>query len=378
MCETLIVRSHKGSYTVHFDNRAFKELHSPQPAQHHFLVDATVARLYPRQLEGVLSARSVLVVEATEANKALDKFQGYIEHLVSRSVRRGHMLVAIGGGIVQDIACFLGATLFRGVEWSFYPTTLLAQADSCIGSKSSINVGSLKNIVGTFTPPTRVIVDATVLETLESKDIRSGVGEMLKVHAIEGPTSFARIAADYERVLAKGSVMNEYIRRSLEIKKGLIEDDEFDQGPRRVLNYGHSFGHAIESATSFSVPHGIAVTMGMDLANYVAVALGRTGVETFASMHPVLAANCTGYERTAVPLERFLSALAKDKKNTDEELTLILPDARACISLVQCRNDERFRRVCAEYLQGGVLAGDVDAAPPISARPVTPGCSALG
>lgn len=353
--ETLTITSHKGPYTVHFDDQAFATLRSPQPDQHHFIVDRHVARLYAHDLEGVLGARSVLVVEALEANKALDKFQGYIEHLVGRSMRRGHTLVAIGGGIIQDIACFLGATLFRGVDWSFYPTTLLAQADSCIGSKSSINVGSLKNLVGTFTPPSRVIVDTTVLETLESKAIRSGIGEMLKVHAINGPASFARIAADYERILADRGVMREYIHRSLEIKKRLIEEDEFDQGIRRVLNYGHSFGHAIESATSFAVPHGIAVAMGMDLANYVSVSLGLTGAETFARMHPVLAANCAGFERIDVPLDGVLWALAKDKKNSDDELTLVLPDAEARISLVRCRNDERFRAICGEYLQSRAL-----------------------
>ena len=357
--ETLTIRSHKGPYPVYFDDQAFVKLRAPQPNRHHFIVDATIARLYTRDLEGVLGAGSVLVVEATEANKALDKFQGYIEHLVARSMRRGHTLVAIGGGIVQDIACFLGATLFRGVEWSFYPTTLLAQADSCIGSKSSVNVGSLKNLVGTFTPPSHVIVDTTVLETLESKDIRSGIGEMLKVHAIDGPASFARIAADYERVLEDRGVMCEYIHRSLEIKKRLIEEDEFDQGIRRVLNYGHSFGHAIESATSFAVPHGIAVAMGMDLANYVSVSLGLTGAETFTRMHPVLAANCAGFEHSDVPLDVFLSAIAKDKKNSDDELTLVLPGAEGHISLVRCRNDERFREICAEYLQGGALAGNV-------------------
>lgn len=361
--EVLTIRSHKGPYSVYFNDSAFAELQAPQPAQHHFLVDATIARLYPRELAGVLAARSVLVVEATEANKSLDKFQHYIECLVANSIRRGHTLVAIGGGILQDIATFLAATLFRGVPWSFYPTTLLAQADSCIGSKSSINVGGLKNLVGTFTPPVKVVVDTTVLQTLASRDIQSGIGEMLKVHAIDGPAAFARISRDYDRARADPGVMRGYIHRSLEIKKRLIEEDEFDQGVRRILNYGHSFGHAIESATNFAVPHGIAVTIGMDLANFVAASLGWTTEATFARMHPVLALNCAGFEQVDVPLDGLLLALSKDKKNTDERLILVLPDVDGRISLVRCPNDERFRDACAAYLERGGLAGQTSPGP---------------
>lgn len=352
----MTIASHMGPYTVHFDDAAFAALADRAPEGRHYLVDETVARLYPRQLAGVLDAPSVLLIQATEANKALDKFEGYIEHLVARSIRRGHSLVAIGGGIIQDIACFLGATLFRGLEWSFYPTTLLAQADSCIGSKSSINVGRLKNLVGTFTPPSRVMLDTTVLQTLDATDIQSGIGEMLKVHAIEGPAAFAQLADDYPRLLTDRSVMRDYIRRSLAIKQRLIEEDEFDRGVRRILNYGHSFGHAIESATNFAVPHGIAVTMGMDFANFVSAALGRTPMETFSRMHPVLAANSGRFARIAIPLDAFLSALAKDKKNSGDELTLVLPDADARISLARCRNDARLRGICAQYLETAASA----------------------
>src|SRR5581483_3202456 len=199
----------------------------------------------------------------------------------ARKIRRNHVLVAIGGGIIQDITCFLAATMLRGLPWNFIPTTLLAQADSCIGSKSSINAGEAKNILGTFTPPARVDVSTRFLKTLDERDIRSGIGEMLKVHAIEGPQSFDQIAHDYENILSDDSVMLHYIRRSLDIKKRIIEIDEFDRGPRNVMNYGHSFGHAIESATDFAVPHGIAVTLGMDLANYTAVRTGRTGEAFF-------------------------------------------------------------------------------------------------
>ncbi|MCH8037725.1 MAG: ankyrin repeat domain-containing protein, partial [Proteobacteria bacterium] len=114
--------------------------------------------------------------------KSLDRFPGYVEHLVARGIRRDHTLIAIGGGVIQDITCFLAATLLRGVAWKYHPTTLLSQADSCIGSKSSINAGKAKNILGTFTPPAEVFVGARFLATLAAVDVRSAIDDSTPLH----------------------------------------------------------------------------------------------------------------------------------------------------------------------------------------------------
>ena len=207
MSEPLTIRSHTGTYTVSFEDDALPRLDSAVPGNAHFIIDRRVAGLYGDRLVNVLASASVLLVDAVEENKSLDRFPAYVDHLVARGIRRDHVVVAVGGGITQDIACFLAATLLRGVPWHFYPTTLLAQADSCIGSKSSINCGAVKNILGTFTPPRRVTIGAAFLDTLDQRDVRSGVGEMLKVHAIDGPGSFDRIAADYGRLFEDRAVM---------------------------------------------------------------------------------------------------------------------------------------------------------------------------
>jgi 3-dehydroquinate synthase len=348
--EALVIVSHRGPYTVRFEERPFSGLGDLDPASTHYVVDALVADLWSEDLASVVGSPSVLSIEATEPAKSLERFSPYVERLVSNGVRRGHVLVAIGGGIIQDITCFLAATLLRGLEWRFYPTTLLAQADSCIGSKSSINVGELKNALGTFTPPTAVNISAAVLSTLSDVDVRSGVGEMLKVHAIAGPAAFDAIAEDYNVILSDRRVMERYIRRSLELKKSLVEEDEFDRGPRNVMNYGHSFGHAIESATDFAVPHGIAVTIGMDMANFVAVGLGYSDRDHFEHMHSTLRINYAGFADVGVPVDRLLDALGKDKKNLGAELRLVLPMADSRPALVTVPSDERFRALCAAYL----------------------------
>lgn len=353
MFEPIVVQSHRGPYEVRFDDNAVAALDHEKLTGAHFIVDARVGDLYRSDLAHVLSSKSLLLIEATEENKSLERMPEFVTHLVGIGIRRSHRLVAIGGGIIQDITCFLAATLLRGLEWHFYPTTLLAQADSCIGSKSSINCQGGKNILGTFTPPTLVFISTRFLDSLDEVDIRSGIGEMLKVHAIDSPQAFDQIATNYEALLSDRAVLKRYIDRSLEIKRRIVEIDEFDKGPRAVMNYGHSFGHAIESATDFGVPHGIAVTIGMDMANFIAWRIGRSEESFFSRMHPILRRNYVGFEDVQIPIDRLASEMSKDKKNTDRELVLILPDAEGRVSRANCRSDETFHALCAEYLQSG-------------------------
>jgi 3-dehydroquinate synthase len=353
--EPIQIASHRGIYQVNFEaGDPFSSYpRAGDGPTAHVILDRQVASLYREDLAPLLDGRNVLEIEATEPAKSLERCPAYVEALVAGGLRRGHLLLAIGGGVIQDITCFLAAVVLRGLDWEFYPTTLLAQADSCIGSKSSINVGTLKNIVGTFTPPRRVVINSRVLRTLPEVEVRSGIGEMLKVHAIDGPASFDAIAADYPRLASDDDVMQARIGQSLRFKQRLIEVDEFDQGPRRVMNYGHSFGHAIESATDFGVPHGVAITVGMDMANFVAAGLGVTSQAQYHRMHPALAANYRGFERLPIPLGPLLTALGKDKKNTDDRLTLVLLDEQGRVGLVPCANDGRFQDLCAEYLASG-------------------------
>lgn len=353
MSESLAIRSHKGVYTARFCRSGLETLKDQFQEGAHYIVDGNVARLHRERLENVLAHKNTLIIEATEENKSLDRFPDYVEKLVRQKIRRQQPLVAVGGGIIQDITCFLATTMMRGLPWFFYPTTLLAQADSCIGSKSSINSGDIKNILGTFNPPGEIVIDTGFLSTLEVKHIQSGIGEMIKVHAINGPESFDDIAANYHRILEADTVLEAYIYKSLEMKKRLIEIDEFDQGPRNVMNYGHSFGHAIESATCFAIPHGIAVTIGMDMANYIAAELGISNRSQYQRMHPLLQENYAGYAGYSIPFDKFLNALSKDKKNTASQLKLILPGQDGVIDIVLCDNDETFQAACVGYFKSG-------------------------
>ena len=353
MSDLMEVQSHKGIYTVDFDDACIERFAGYDLETTHFIVDRKVAQLYPELLQPVLEAPSVLLLDALETNKSLEKLPEYVEFLVNKKIRRNHTLVAIGGGIMQDITSFLAATILRGVEWIFYPTTLLSQADSCIGSKSSINCRGSKNILGTFTPPQKIYLSTSFLNTLELRELKSGVGEMLKVHAIAGPHDFQSIATDYDDLFSDSEMMMKRIRRSLEIKKDYIEKDEFDKGARLIFNYGHSFGHAIESATNFEIPHGIAVSIGCDMANYCAYRLGISTEAIWKSMSPTFKANYQGYETVDIPFDSFLSALGKDKKNVgSDSFSLILPDQEANIFKDSYSNSPLLRGYFQEFLTG--------------------------
>jgi 3-dehydroquinate synthase len=345
----ITIQSHKGAYTASFIRGGMDQLNQDPIESAIYIVDKNISILYQDRLNNILNSERVLKIEATEENKSLDCFPAYIEALVKLKIRREQTLVAIGGGIIQDITCFLATTLMRGLSWAFYPTTLLAQSDSCIGSKSSINSGEVKNILGTFTPPNKVVIDVDFLTTLEEKEIFSGVGEMIKVHAINSPNDFDKISDNYEQIFSNQSVMENFIYNSLLMKKRLIEIDEFDQGPRNVMNYGHSFGHAIESATNYGIPHGIAVTIGMDIANYVAAKLGVSKIEHFERMHGVMERNYKSYQHVSINIEVLMDALSKDKKNSASQLRLILPNKEGFIGIGLYDNNDVLLNTINDY-----------------------------
>ena len=349
--EDIKIKSHKGEYSVSFNNQGIYELNNLRKKDNFFIIDKNVANLYKHRIDKIIGSEKIIYIEAKEENKSLDKFPAYIEELVKLKIRRGQFLIAIGGGIIQDITCFLAATLMRGLPWIFYPTTLLAQSDSCIGSKSSINSGQIKNILGTFTPPESVIIDVDFLKTLNKSDINSGIGEMLKVHAINSPDSFDKIDKNYNLILNDFNILENFIYNSLLMKKSIIEIDEFDVGPRNVMNYGHSFGHAIETATKYEIPHGIAVTIGMDIANFIAAELGISNFTIFNKMHDVLQKNSFDYRNVQINSKSLLNALAKDKKNTDFQLKLILPDHNGNITIGLYDNDYKLESAINKYFE---------------------------
>tara|TARA_B100000575_G_scaffold291984_1_gene299210 strand:+ start:9239 stop:10324 length:1086 start_codon:yes stop_codon:yes gene_type:complete len=344
------INSHKGPYFVEFSPFNSLDDYSIESSRDFIVIDRNLLELYPEKFSEIESYRH-LAIDASEENKSLDKFPVYIQKLVDLNFKRDQNLIAFGGGITQDITCFIASTIMRGVNWEFHPTTLLAQADSCIGSKSSINSGNIKNILGTFYPPKKINIDVDFLDSLDEKEVLSGIGEMIKVHAIAGKNNLTALSNSYESLFSDKTIMQRYIKDSLMIKKNIIEEDEFDTGIRNVMNYGHSFGHAIESATNFFIPHGIAVTIGMDIANFVSLRLKRISESYFYETHELLKKNYETFLHSAISSEELLKALEKDKKNTADYLRLILPNQKGEIEIHMQKKGDFINNSLEEYFK---------------------------
>ncbi len=313
-----------------------------------FVIDQKVHRLYP-ELFAALSKDQCFLVEATEQNKSFDFCRGLILRLLDCKVRKNTKLIACGGGIVQDVTSFCSSVLFRGIEWVFIPTTLLAQTDSCIGGKTSINVANYKNLIGNFYPPSQILIDLDFLKTLSKEDIKSGIGEILHFYFVAGEKRVAGMMEEYEHFFSDRSRLEKYILRSLEIKKRVIEIDEFDRGERNLFNYGHTFGHAIESISDYLVPHGQAVTLGMDLANFISVKRGLLKPDVFDQMRAHLEKNIPVYHFSVREMDSYLDALSRDKKNTDTQLSCILTQGPGQMMKKQIPMDQVLRENILEY-----------------------------
>ena len=291
------------------------------------VIDENVWRLHRDGALKPFSTRQIIPLPISEELKSLESVQKLYDRIVEFAPKKNMHLVSVGGGITQDITGFVASTLYRGIKWTFVPTTLLAQADSCIGGKTSLNYRDYKNLIGTFYPPADIFLSADFLATLSDNDYLSGMGEVAKLSIIGGESAALKFSAALPSLLKREpAALMEFLRLVLTVKKGYIEDDELDSGRRNILNFGHCFGHAIESATNFRVPHGTAVVYGMLLANMVAK---RRGVLSASSerafsdnfLRPLL--NIKLREDEINPSE-ILSGMKKDKKRIGDKLPLVM------------------------------------------------------
>lgn len=321
------INSKIGDYGLTFvDTKSFLDKIDNEYPQARYVIDKKVWNLYRRGFFDDFDKKRVTLLEINEKVKSLKTVQSIYDTLVSSSLKRNLVLVSIGGGITQDISGFLASTLYRGIRWIFIPTTLLAQSDSCIGSKTSLNYGDYKNLIGTFYPPHKVNIDIRFIGTQDNNDFYSGLGEIVKLHIIGGKSYADYIIDKLPIIIERGEGgLLKAIKNSLLIKKNYIEKDEFDRGIRNLLNYGHCFGHAIESATNFKVSHGQAVVLGMILANIVAQKRGLLSQDFAERLMGAALMPLIPHQRTRYYLliHKIIAAMRKDKKRTGAKLALI-------------------------------------------------------
>jgi 3-dehydroquinate synthase len=345
------IKSQIHDYDVQFVDNLIETLAKELIGNDFLIIDNKVRELYSKQLDDVLEKYQFIGIDATEQQKSYEGLIPIIQSLIENGYRKNHRLVAIGGGITQDVTAFIASIMYRGVNWLFFPSTLLAQGDSCIGSKTSINFGKYKNQLGGFYPPNKVLIYPPFIDTLEEAEMKSGMGEMLHYFIVSGEEDFRMYRSLYLNAFQNKEALSEIISRSLQIKKSYIEVDEYDQNIRQVFNYGHSFGHAIESLTNYRIPHGIAVSFGMDMANFVSVKMGFIPHQIRNEIREVTEKIWEGHSIRDIDLQQFLKALSKDKKNVGTKLGLILNKGYGKIFKHIMNADETFTLWIKEYFE---------------------------
>jgi 3-dehydroquinate synthase len=299
------------------------------------VTDDTVARLHLEAAEAALAAGRLttnrIIVEAGEVTKSFAGFERVCEAMIAARIERGDLVVALGGGVIGDLAGFAAATVRRGLDYIQVPTTLLAQVDSSVGGKTGINARQGKNLVGAFHQPILVVADTSALDTLPPRQFRAGYAEIVKYGLLGDAGFFAWLEANARELFAGGAAREHAIATSCRMKAAIVARDERETGDRALLNLGHTFGHALEAAAGFSnrLLHGEAVALGTALAAEFSVRLGVLAPEDAAraTRHlsgaglPVRLAEVAG---GAPDADHLMELIWQDKKVRHGKLTFVL------------------------------------------------------
>jgi len=261
-----------------------------------------------------------------EAAKNLHSVENIARNLVSAGADRRAVVIAVGGGVVGDVAGFAAASYLRGTSLVHVPTTLVAQTDSAIGGKTGVNLPEGKNLVGAFYPPKLVMVDSQVMKTLPGREFRGGLAEIIKYGVIADPKLFRFLEKNFETVLARDARSLEYlIARSIEIKAHVVSKDERESGLREILNFGHTFGHALESATGYKrYQHGEAVAWGMMAAALYGHEIGVTPAPDAARIIALVRRMGKLPEWPRLAPKKLMELMGSDKKTRAGKLRFVL------------------------------------------------------
>jgi 3-dehydroquinate synthase len=306
------------------------------------VTDRTVARHWLEKTQISLAAAGIaashVVVEEGEGSKTYAGLEKVSEALVAAKIERNDLVIALGGGVVGDLAGFAAAILRRGVDFVQVPTSLLAQVDSSVGGKTGINSPQGKNLLGAFHQPVLVIADTSVLDTLSPRQFRAGYAEVAKYGVLGDEAFFGWLEANYAEIFSGGGAREQAIAASCRAKAAIVSRDERETGERALLNLGHTFGHALEAVTGFSdrLFHGEGVSVGMVLAAEFSAKLGMIPAADAARVERHLAAvglptrlqDIAGFAQEGLAdADALMALMAQDKKVKRGKLTFILLEA---------------------------------------------------
>ncbi len=290
------------------------------------ITDSNVKMLYAKKVKESLEKKcaNVLIFSfaAGEGSKNLAVLGEILEFLAEKSVTRTDTILALGGGVVGDIAGFAAGVYMRGISYIGVPTTFLAAIDSSVGGKTAVDLKGGKNLAGVFNQPSLVITDTNTFDTLSDEIFADGVAEALKYGIIADSDLFGKIESRSRSELMK--IIGEIVYRCVEIKAEIVEGDEFDTGNRQLLNLGHTVGHAIEKYSNFSVSHGQAVAKGTAIISRAAVKQGFLSEDDAERILRALKSHSLS-TNTDFPKDELYNAMLSDKKRSADSITIVIP-----------------------------------------------------
>lgn len=308
------------------------------------ITDKNVMDIYKEKMDLVLSKCNseimYYVIEPGEKSKSGETYLDILEFLAKNEFTRTDMLIAIGGGVVGDLTGFVAASYLRGIGLIQIPTTILAAVDSSVGGKTAINLKAGKNLAGAFHQPTMVICDSDMFDTLPDKVKRDGFAEVIKYGIINDAELFDKLSENIDIELI--------IKKSVLAKAKLVEEDEFDTGSRRLLNLGHTFGHAIEIAGGYKYSHGEAVAMGIIIVSKAAVSRGYLAKSEYDKIKSLISSYGFDLE-PEFTAEKLYEIMLLDKKREGKSITVVVPFAIGDSRLVKLKLEE-----AKEYLMEGL------------------------
>lgn len=305
------------------------------------VTDDTVDSLYGKIVVSALEKVGFTVVKFSflhgEGSKNLNTYSEILNFLAKNELTRTDAVVALGGGVVGDMAGFCASTYLRGIRYIQIPTTLLAQIDSSVGGKTGLDLTSGKNLVGAFYQPLLVICDTEVLNTLSDDIFNDGMGEVAKYALLDKKV--------YELINGERMLLSRLIYLCIDYKRMVVEEDEFEGGKRKLLNLGHTMAHGIERLSNYSIPHGKAVAMGINIILDASLKRGYISKETYQSMKQTVT-KCVGEQLTPYSIEDICKASLTDKKRSGENITLV-----AVHGVGDCRTEKIGIFDMTEYLK---------------------------
>lgn len=319
------------------------------------ITNETIAPLYLQQVQSALGNRQVDVFQMPdgESYKSLDTYTQVMDFLLEKKHNRSTCLIALGGGVVGDLCGFVAATFQRGVDFIQIPTTLLSQVDSSVGGKTAVNHPAGKNMIGAFYQPLAVFADISVLETLPDREYAAGLAEVVKYGIIYDADFFAWLEANAPALVQREKyALTHIITRSCEVKAAVVSEDEREGGRRAILNYGHTFGHAIEKLLGYGrLLHGEAVSIGMVMAARLSVEFSGLALADSQRIEKLLQqlnlpVTLKGLELNA---EAMIDAMGMDKKVVDGELRFVVADQMGSVRVASHVSVSALEKTLAEF-----------------------------